>query len=140
MSHRILLVDTEGDLLEPLASHIESVGFHVDIVTGADQALERIELVSFDVAILEVLLAEQDGLELLGRIRQSRPDTEVIILTACKSAETALEGVRGGAFDVLLKPCDSESLLERIHRAQEKKEIEDRKKDRQTRDQERSQR
>jgi DNA-binding NtrC family response regulator len=57
------------------------------------------------------------------RVKQSRPEIEVIILTGYESADTALVGMQGGAFDYLLKPCDLETLLERIHRAQEKKEI-----------------
>ena len=123
LSNRILLVDTEGDLLGALAREIESVGFHVEIVADGGKALELVELVSFDVVILEVWVPETGGLETLRGIKQSRPETEVIILTGCESAETALAGMQGGAFDYLLKPCDSETLLERIHRAQEKKEM-----------------
>ena len=123
MSNRILLVDTERALLRALAREIEAVGFHVEIVANGRKALELVELVSFDVVILDVWEPETGGLETLGRIKQSRPETEVIILTGCESAETALEGMQGGAFDYLLKPCDAETLLERIHRAQEKKQI-----------------
>lgn len=118
LSNRILLVDTEGDPLGALALEIEAVGFHVEIVTDGVRALELVELVSFDVVILEA-----GTLETLRRIKESRPETEVIILTGCESAATALAGMQGGAFDYLLKPCDSETLLERIHMAQEKKEI-----------------
>ena len=123
LSNRILLVDREGDLLGALAREIEAVGFHVEIVADGGKALELVELVSFDVVILEAWAPETGGLETLGRIKESRPETEVIILTGCESADTALAGMQGGAFDYLLKPCDSEALLERIHRAQEKKEI-----------------
>jgi DNA-binding NtrC family response regulator len=118
-----LLVDREGDLLGALAREIEAVGFHVETAADSGKALELVELVSFDVVILEAWEPETGGLETLDRIKQSRPETEVIILTGCESADTALAGMQGGAFDYLLKPCDSENLLERIHRAQEKKEM-----------------
>lgn len=123
LSNRILLVDTEGELLEALKRGIEAVGFHVEVAGDGGKALELVELVSFDVVILEAWAPETGGLETLARIKQSRPETEVIILTVCESADKALEGMNGGAFDYLLKPCDSETLLERIHRAQEKKEM-----------------
>ena len=123
LSNRILLVDTGGDLLRTIAREIESVGFHVEIVSDGGKALDLVELVSFDVVILEPWAPETGGLETLGRIRKSRAETEVIILTACQSADKALEGMQGGAFDYLLKPCDSGTLLERVHRAQEKKEM-----------------
>ena len=123
LSNRILLVDTEGDLLGALTREIEAVGFHVEVAADGGKALELVELVSFDVVILEAWAPETGGLETLGRIKQSCPETEVIILTVCESANKALEGMHGEAFDYLLKPCDSETLLERIHRAQEKKEI-----------------
>jgi DNA-binding NtrC family response regulator len=123
LSDRILLIDTEGDLLGALSREIEAAGFHVEIVADGRKALELVDLVSFDVVILEAGAPETGGLDTLGRIKQSRPETEVIILTGCESAETALAGMQDGAFDYLLKPCDSETLLERIHRAQEKKEI-----------------
>ncbi len=129
MSNRILLIDEKGETLEALARDIEAVGFHVETASDGDKALELIELVSFDVAVLEAQAQATGGLETLARIKQSRPETEVIILTRCELADTAFAGMQGGAFDVLLKPCDSESLLERIRRAQEKKEISDRLKD-----------
>lgn len=123
LSNRILLIDTEGAILGALAREIETAGFHVEIVADGGKALELVHLVSFDVVILEAGAPETGGLDTLGRIKQSHPETEVIILTVCESAETALAGMQDGAFDYLLKPCDSEMLLERIHRAQEKKEI-----------------
>ena len=125
LSNRILLVDEEGDLLRALARAIEAVGFHVETVSDGGKALELVELVSFDVVILEACAQETGGLETLDRIRKTCPETEVIILTGCESADSALEGMQGGAFDYLLKPCDTETLLERIHRAQEKKEMMD---------------
>ena len=125
LSNRILLVDEEGERLRELARAVEAVGFHVEMVAEGGKALELLELASFDVVILEVWAPETGGLETLGRIKQACPETEVIILTGCESADTALEGMRGGAFDYLLKPCDPETLLERIHRAQEKKEMEE---------------
>ena len=129
LTNRILLVDAEGDLLRALARDIEAVGFHVEIVAEGGKALELVELVSFDVVILEAWAPETGGLETLGRIKQSRPETEVIILTGCESADAALAGMKGGAFDFLLKPSDSETVIERIHRAQEKMEIAERLKD-----------
>jgi DNA-binding NtrC family response regulator len=121
-----LLVDTKEDRFGALARAIEAVGFHVEIVSCGRKALELVELVSFDVVILEPWAPETGGLETLGRIKESRPATEVIVLTDCESADRALEGMQGGAFDYLLKPCDSETLLERIHRAQERKEMKER--------------
>lgn len=129
LSNRILLVDTEGDHLRALAGDIEKMGLHVEAVADGGKALELVELVSFDVVVLEAGAPETGGLETLARIKKSRPETEVIILTGCDSADTALAGMQGGAFDYLLKPCDSEELLARIHRAQEKKDIRERLKD-----------
>lgn len=123
LSNRILLVDTEGDLLGALACAIEAAGLQVEIAADGGKALEWVQLFSFDVVVLGVEAPGTGGLETLRRIKQSRPGTEVIILTGCESAHTALEGMQGGAFDYLLKPCDTGTLLERIRTAQEKKDI-----------------
>ena len=121
----LLLVDDNVDLLRLLKRRLEADGYEVIAVEGGRQALIALERRVPDLAILDVLMPETDGIETLRRIKQLHPSTEVILLTGHGSVETALRGMMNGAFDYLVKPCEPDYLKSRIQRAQEKKEIEE---------------
>ena len=122
---RILIVDDEHAFRDILAIRLETKGLKVRTASKGEEALRILAGDTFDVVILDVLLPGIDGPEVLRRIKESHCRTEVIFLTRAVSVETALKGMKSGAFDYLMKPCDLDVLLARIQRAEEKLETEE---------------
>jgi DNA-binding NtrC family response regulator len=85
------------------------------------EALEKLEKNGVDVVILDVKMPGMDGIETLREIKKIHPLVEVIMLTGHATVETAVEGMRLGAFDYLMKPCEIEELLAKVAEAKEKK-------------------
>lgn len=121
----VLLVDDDESFVRSLSFTLEAEGYDVAVALGGLEALEKIRPGSVDVVILDMLMPDQDGLEILRRTREVSPLTEVLVLTGHGSVSAGLEAMRMGAFDYLLKPCEPDDLLDRIRRALEKKAIEE---------------
>ena len=121
MKIRILLVDDEKEFVETLAERLRTRGFHVTEAFSGDESLEKLKQYNFDVTILDVQMPGMDGIEALGAIKKLKPLTEVLMLTGHGTIEAAIEGMKMGAFDFLLKPCKMEVLLEKINKANERK-------------------
>jgi DNA-binding NtrC family response regulator len=121
MKIRILLVDDEKEFVETLAERLRTRGFYVTEAFSGDEALEKLKEFNFDVTILDVLMPGMSGIEALREIKKLKPLTEVLMLTGHATIETAIEGMKMGAFDFLLKPCKMDILLEKITEAHERK-------------------
>jgi len=114
---RVLLVDDEEDFVDALAQRLEVRDFDVTTALSGADALERIEDTEIDLVILDVQMPGVDGLEVLRQIKQRKPLIEVIMLTGHATIQTAIDGMKLGAFDFLLKPTETEELVEKINRA-----------------------
>ncbi|MFP4452914.1 MAG: response regulator [Desulfobacterales bacterium] len=114
---KILLVDDEEEFVTTLAERLEIRGFMAEAATSGKQALELIENLDFDVAILDVKMPGMDGVQVMEKIRELHPDVPVILLTGYGSTDEGLQGVDKGAFDYLMKPLDIEELISKIHEA-----------------------
>jgi DNA-binding NtrC family response regulator len=121
MKARILIVDDEAEFVEALAERLTIRDYDVTTSFNGEDALEKIKQYNFDVVFLDVRMPGMDGLEVLREVRNIKPLTEVIMLTGHATVETAIEGMRVGAFDFLLKPCETEALIEKIEKAYERK-------------------
>jgi DNA-binding NtrC family response regulator len=121
MKIRILLVDDEKDFVETLAERLRTRGFHVTEAFNGEEALEKLKEYNFDVTILDVQMPGISGIEALEAIKKLKPLTEVLMLTGHGTIETAIDGMKLGAFDFLMKPCDMEVLMEKINKAYERK-------------------
>lgn len=89
---------------------------------NGQEALEKLDKNrNLDVVILDVKMPGMDGIETLGKIKKSYPLTEVIMLTGHATVESAIEGMKSGAFDYLMKPCDLELLMVKVEEAAKKK-------------------
>jgi len=127
MSIKVLLVDDEEQFVDVLAQRLETRGFLVSTAFNGDDAIAFIEEHDADVVILDVLMPGRNGIDTLREIRRIRPITEVIMLTGHGTVETAIQGMKLGAYDYLMKPTDTTELVEKITKAQQrKKEQEDR--------------
>jgi DNA-binding NtrC family response regulator len=114
---RVLVIDDEQELLDVLTQTLSRRGMRVATAkTGAD-AFERLEGEDFDVVLLDLKLRGEQGLDLLEKIKSRHPSTEVIIHTGHPSVDSAVDGLRGGAFDYLPKPTDMKKMITRIRDA-----------------------
>jgi DNA-binding NtrC family response regulator len=94
-----------------------------DVTTSmsGEDALEKVRGYNFDVVVLDVLMPGLDGIATLREIRNIKPLTEVIMLTGHGTVETAIDGMKLGAFDFLLKPTETEELVSKINKAHDRK-------------------
>ena len=118
---RVLLVDDEVEFTEALGRRLTTRGFSTSTAPSGDQALERLADEDFDVVVLDLVMPGRDGLETLQEIKLRKPLTEVIMLSGKGTEETAIEGMRRGAFDFLTKPPDIVDLVEKMTGAYNKK-------------------
>jgi class 3 adenylate cyclase/CheY-like chemotaxis protein len=116
----ILLVDDEESARATLALLLKQVGHDVVQAEGAAAAAEALTAAAFDLVITDLRMPEGDGLEVVRRTRGTRPDAEVIVLTAYAGWESAREAMRLGAFDYSEKGREPDELLHRIDQALEK--------------------
>lgn len=121
MKKRILLVDDEKEFVETLAERLRTRDFHVTEAFSGNEALEKLKEYNFDVTILDVQMPGMDGIEALRAIKKLKPLTEVLMLTGHGTIETAIEGMKLGAYDFLIKPCEMDVLLSKINNAYERK-------------------
>ncbi|MFH1241395.1 MAG: response regulator [Pseudomonadota bacterium] len=123
---RVLIVDDEERFRLTTQKVLNKKGFHVLLASGGREAIEKLEEHP-DVVVLDVKMPEMDGLEALRELKKIKPGIEVIILTGHASVDAAIEGMKWGAFDFLIKPCDIEQLIDKIEEAYtRKKEREER--------------
>jgi DNA-binding NtrC family response regulator len=121
---RILLVDDEERFRNTLQKILAAQGLAVKAVESGQAALEALEAQpqqTFDVILLDIRMPGLSGIQTLAAIKQLDPNLEVIILTGHASMDAALEIIKLGAYDYLLKPCPTEELLLKIEAAYEKK-------------------
>lgn len=111
---RILVVEDEPDLAEAIAEGLRMDGYAVDICGNGLEAHELLFVENYDLAILDLNLPGMDGLEVLEKIRNEKPDLKILILSARKSIEDKVKGLDIGANDYLTKPFDFEELEARI--------------------------
>jgi len=124
-SANILIVDDDPDTLDLLSEVLHAEGGY-DVVTaaGAPEALEAGKKAHFDVILSDIRLGpDLNGLDVLRAFKSIQPDSEVILITAFGSMETAIEAVKGGAFDYLSKPFKIDDVLIRVRRALENRKL-----------------
>lgn len=124
---RVLLVDDERDFLEVLTRRLGKRDVNVAGVTSGEEALQYLQAKPIDVAVLDVKMPGMDGLTALREIKKLNPLIEVIMLTGHASLEVALEGMRSGAFDYLMKPAEIDELLYKIQDAHRARTIQEEK-------------
>jgi len=121
MKPRVLLVDDEEELVQTLSERLTLRDYDVSTAQSGQDAVDKLKGYNFDVVILDVAMPGMDGIEALREIKKIKPLTEVIMLTGHATVESAIEGMRLGAFDFLMKPCETEELATKINRAHERK-------------------
>ncbi|MCP3898905.1 MAG: response regulator [Desulfobacteraceae bacterium] len=114
---KVLLVDDEKDFVDTLAQRLELRDISVTAVYSGKNAIEMAEKIDFGVIVLDVLMPEVSGIDALKKISKMKPNTPIIMLTGEATVENAIQGMKLGAFDFLMKPADTELLVEKITQA-----------------------
>jgi len=121
MPARILLIDDEQGFVETMSKRLEMRGYPVSTAFNGQDGVDSLSKTTADVVILDVKMPGMDGIETLGVIKQAHPLVEVIMLTGHATVENAIEGMKRGAFDYMMKPCDMDELLAKVDEAYDKK-------------------
>ena len=119
---KLLLVDDEKAFLETITKRLEKRDLDVSTVYSGKEALAEIEKTkTLEVVVLDVKMPEMDGIQTLVELKRKAPLVEVIMLTGHATVETAIDGMKLGAFDYLMKPCDIDILIGKVKGAAAKK-------------------
>jgi len=116
----ILLIDDDSAFRFVMGNELGRLGFQIRAAESGEAGLKKVAEEEPDVILLDLQMPGMNGLDTLKAIRESHPGVEVIMLTGHGSIETAIEAIRAGAFDYVVKPCPLDELEVRIHRAIER--------------------
>lgn len=118
----VLLVDDEVPFVETMTKRLTKRDLDVSTAFNGQEALDKLEKSrSIEVVILDVKMPGMDGLETLKKIRKKYPLVQVVMLTGHATVESAIDGMKFGAFDYLMKPCDMDILISKVGEAAKKK-------------------
>ena len=119
---KILLVDDEKPFVETLMKRLKKRDVEIVAAYNGQEGLDRLsEDDSIEVVILDIKMPVMDGMTALKEIKTKHPLVEVIMLTGHATVETGIDGMKEGAFDYLMKPCDMEQLIAKVQEAAERK-------------------
>ncbi|OEU62917.1 MAG: two-component system response regulator [Desulfobacterales bacterium S5133MH16] len=119
---KVLLVDDEKDFIEMLSLRLKEVGEKITVAYSGQEGLDALGKADIDVVILDIKMPGMDGIETLSEIKKKYPLVEVIMLTGHGSTETAVQGMKLGAFDYLMKPADFNDLNAKLEGARKRKD------------------
>jgi DNA-binding NtrC family response regulator len=118
----VLLVDDEVPFVETMTKRLSRRDLQIVTAFGGKEGLEQLEKNQhIEVVILDVKMPGMDGIETLKEIKKKHPLVEVVMLTGHATVESAIEGMKQGAYDYLMKPCDMETLMAKVGEAAAKK-------------------
>jgi len=127
-STKILIVDDELIMRESLGGWLERDGHDIETVASGEEALEILKDTRFDILLVDIKMEGMSGLDVLRHVRETDPDVAVVMITAYGSISTAIEAMKNGAYEYLLKPFDPNELgvlIEKIveHQAQARENL-----------------
>lgn len=111
---RVMLVDDEAGFTDVLSKRLRRRGLRVQVAPSGAEAVRMLRENDFDVAICDLKMVDMDGIEVLKILKMMVPGLPVLMLTGHGSEEAAKDGLKAGAADYLLKPCDIDELLTKI--------------------------
>jgi DNA-binding NtrC family response regulator len=115
--YRVLIVDDEEELVTTIVERLQLRGIQAQAATDGETALKIIEEDPPQVVVLDVMMPGIGGMEILNRMKARNLQIPVILLTGYGSTEQGVEGMKQGAFDYLMKPCDLNNLISKIREA-----------------------
>ena len=119
---KVLIVDDEKDFVEMFSLRLKEGGEKVLTAHSGQACLEKLAQENIDVVVLDIRMPGMDGLETLKEIKKRYPIVEVILLTGHGAIETAVDGMKLGAYDYLLKPADADEMAKKLEGARKRKD------------------
>jgi two-component system response regulator HydG len=114
---KLLIVDDQRNMRTTLAMMLRGAGYEVDEAADGSEGCERGATGAFDVVLTDLRMGSKDGIEVLRAVKEQQPMTEVIVMTAYGTIESAVEAMRLGAFDYIQKPFTEQELLVKVQKA-----------------------
>ncbi len=119
----ILIVDDERSMRDFLRIALSRPGHRVTVADGPESAAEAVKLEEFDAVVTDLKMSGGSGLDVLDTVKARNPDTQVVVVTAYATPETAIAAMKRGAYDYLTKPFKVEEVLVVVERALEKRAL-----------------
>jgi two-component system, NtrC family, response regulator HydG len=119
----VLVIDDDSAHAEAASESLSRSGYECTVATSGTDGARRLEKDDFDVVLTDLVMRDLSGIEIVRKVKASRPETEVIVMTGYPSYETALEAMDEGAYDYLNKPIDLNILRAKIRKALEKQKL-----------------
>ena len=120
---RILVVDDEEGMRESLNDWLKEDGYEVGLAAGGQEAIDMVRDEPWEVVLLDLKMPGMDGLETLKHLKEVRPDAEILMMTAYATVDTAVQAMKEGAFDYLVKPFDPDEIEILIKKIVKQKEL-----------------
>ncbi|OGU63085.1 MAG: Fis family transcriptional regulator [Ignavibacteria bacterium RBG_13_36_8] len=114
MSINVLIIDDEKAIRDSLKFVLSEEGYSADTAVDGEEALQKIKNENYDIVITDIKMPKLDGMQILSKAAEISPDSFFIIMTAYASVQTAIEALRRGAFDYLIKPIEFDDLIIKI--------------------------
>jgi len=121
MPEKILIVDDEKDFLDIMAERMRLRGMDVSTTTSSENALKMVDEKSYDAVIMDVMIPGNDVFKTLKALKESKPEVQVILLSANVPEDKFAEALKLGALDVIEKPADLNLLTQKIKNAKKEK-------------------
>ncbi len=123
MSVRILVVDDEEIVIKSCLRILDGNGYQIETARDGNEALRRVQDNSYDIMILDIMMPNVGGLEVLNRVKETHPDIDVIMITGLSEVETAVKAMKLGAFDYISKPFEPDEIKLVVQRALERRRL-----------------
>ncbi len=123
MTARILIVDDEPIVVHSCRRILEAGGHTVDSTDNGLDALRRVDENGYDIVVLDIMMPQMNGLDVLQQIKERHPDVDVVMVTGLSQVQTAVKAMKLGAFDYLPKPFDPDELEHVVARALERRSL-----------------
>ena len=121
----VLVIDDEPALRQILYSIVSKAGYAVDMASGVTEGMNKLKSGEFDVALCDIKMQDGSGIDLLRQCRESKIDTVFVMVTAYASLETAVETLRAGAYDYVVKPVHNNDILHRLSQIEQMRGLRD---------------
>ncbi len=121
LATKVMLVDDETDFIDLMSQRLETRGLKVTAVTSGEEALASVNDKNIDVAVVDLAMPGIDGIQTLIKMKEIRPDIEVIMLTGHATVHSGIEAMKHGASDYLEKPVDLNVLMDKIRKAKQER-------------------
>ncbi len=120
---KLLIVDDQRNMRTTLAMMLRGAGFEVDEAQSGEEGCERGASGAYDIVVTDLRMGSKDGIDVLRAVKTAQPMTEIIVMTAYGTIESAVEAMRYGAFDYIQKPFTEQELLVKVNKALENRRL-----------------